>query len=495
MMLDSTSRSDHKLRAASASSCITNRASGLPSLSRTSALLLCLLSFLTLHSWHCTLQSLQRGGQALHAYAHGPEGAAMCGLVPYASASAVSQLGSHLKKAQLQHGQNGHLNGNDSPAPAASYTYASYNYVPYRHAGSAAGAAADASERLSQYHQYHRSSFPSPSYSRTGTPLVSPHSTGHYVSSAGVKTGYATGGNFGHSGLSTGMHTGYPAGGYSAGTHTGHPAGGYSAGMRGGYPAGGHSAGMHTGYPAGGHSADTSYAAVTYSGSLQVSNNGPSAGTSSNTRYPTHKNAGYSASTHYAGYATGGSPTAYFPPPSVPSSHGRFTPVSSYYNPMPWPPPGTPHMGAMFHSPAGYHRYRSYDRMRAPGYNRQPISSSSYRSSRRKRHRSKSSHSYDSYPDETFKKPSHAYGIRGSGSGPSASPSPSVTPPMVSMLQKAYLKASNTDERDSFGLAVSLDGNRMVVGADYEYSKATGVNGNQTDNSAPFSGAVYVFEG
>ena len=35
----------------------------------------------------------------------------------------------------------------------------------------------------------------------------------------------------------------------------------------------------------------------------------------------------------------------------------------------------------------------------------------------------------------------------------------------------------------------------MVVGAPFEDSNATGVNGNQNDNSATDSGAVYVFTG
>lgn len=58
----------------------------------------------------------------------------------------------------------------------------------------------------------------------------------------------------------------------------------------------------------------------------------------------------------------------------------------------------------------------------------------------------------------------------------------------------AYLKASNTDAGDSFGLSVALSGDAatLAVGAYWEGSAATGVNGNQVDNSAPRSGAVYV---
>jgi len=61
--------------------------------------------------------------------------------------------------------------------------------------------------------------------------------------------------------------------------------------------------------------------------------------------------------------------------------------------------------------------------------------------------------------------------------------------------QQAYLKASNTEGPDQFGVSVSLsaDGNTLAVGANRDGSAATGVNGNQTDNSAFDSGAVYAF--
>lgn len=67
--------------------------------------------------------------------------------------------------------------------------------------------------------------------------------------------------------------------------------------------------------------------------------------------------------------------------------------------------------------------------------------------------------------------------------------------------QQTYLKASNTaggepfSLGDSFGQAVSLsaDGNTLAVGADNEDSAATGINGDQNDNTATNSGAVYVF--
>ena len=70
----------------------------------------------------------------------------------------------------------------------------------------------------------------------------------------------------------------------------------------------------------------------------------------------------------------------------------------------------------------------------------------------------------------------------------------------VSAVQ--YLKASNPGEDDRLGvgnpligvtMAMSADGNTLAVSAPYEGSGATGVNGNQQDESAWESGAVYVF--
>lgn len=56
-----------------------------------------------------------------------------------------------------------------------------------------------------------------------------------------------------------------------------------------------------------------------------------------------------------------------------------------------------------------------------------------------------------------------------------------------------YLKASNTDEEDRFGQAVAIDDDTLVVGAPSENSNATLINGDQSDNQAGSSGAVYVF--
>ena len=66
--------------------------------------------------------------------------------------------------------------------------------------------------------------------------------------------------------------------------------------------------------------------------------------------------------------------------------------------------------------------------------------------------------------------------------------------------QQAYLKASNPDGGlgggtlgDNFGTSVAISGNRIIVGAPAEDSNATGVDGNDLNNSSSNSGAAYVF--
>ncbi|NBO65246.1 MAG: hypothetical protein EBU88_10465 [Acidobacteria bacterium] len=59
--------------------------------------------------------------------------------------------------------------------------------------------------------------------------------------------------------------------------------------------------------------------------------------------------------------------------------------------------------------------------------------------------------------------------------------------------QQAYLKASNTEVQDFFGYSVTISGETVVVGAPYESSNAIGVNGDQLNNLASYSGAAYVF--
>ncbi len=65
----------------------------------------------------------------------------------------------------------------------------------------------------------------------------------------------------------------------------------------------------------------------------------------------------------------------------------------------------------------------------------------------------------------------------------------------ASWQQTSYIKASNASAYDNFGwsMALSGDGQALAVGALNEQSNATGINGNQTDNSLQGAGAVYLF--
>ncbi len=56
--------------------------------------------------------------------------------------------------------------------------------------------------------------------------------------------------------------------------------------------------------------------------------------------------------------------------------------------------------------------------------------------------------------------------------------------------QEAFLKASNAEESDSFGSSVAISGDTIAIGADGESS---GTVGSESDNSAPYAGATYVF--
>ena len=62
--------------------------------------------------------------------------------------------------------------------------------------------------------------------------------------------------------------------------------------------------------------------------------------------------------------------------------------------------------------------------------------------------------------------------------------------------QEVYIKSSNSEGGDAFGRSVSVSGNgdRLAVSANGEDSGAIGINGNQNDNSANGSGAVYMFD-
>lgn len=94
---------------------------------------------------------------------------------------------------------------------------------------------------------------------------------------------------------------------------------------------------------------------------------------------------------------------------------------------------------------------------------------------------------------------SNAIGINGNqidNSAGSAGAAYSFARGSGTWIQDAYIKASNTQANDQFGFALALSGNgtTLVVGAVGEDSNATGVGGDQTNNAAGSSGAVYVIE-
>lgn len=98
----------------------------------------------------------------------------------------------------------------------------------------------------------------------------------------------------------------------------------------------------------------------------------------------------------------------------------------------------------------------------------------------------------------TVAESSNATGINGNQSNNTSNASGAVymfTRTGGTWTQEAYIKSSNNDASDFFGESVSLssDGNTVAVGAPYEDSNATGINGTQTNNSTVNAGAVYVF--
>jgi len=58
--------------------------------------------------------------------------------------------------------------------------------------------------------------------------------------------------------------------------------------------------------------------------------------------------------------------------------------------------------------------------------------------------------------------------------------------------QQAYVKASNSDTNDEFGLGVALSGDTLAVGAYLEDSVATGIDGAQSNTG--FSGTVVAVQ-
>ncbi len=93
--------------------------------------------------------------------------------------------------------------------------------------------------------------------------------------------------------------------------------------------------------------------------------------------------------------------------------------------------------------------------------------------------------------------PSNATGINGDQTNNSAVYSGAVYVFVRSggaWSQQAYIKASNTQLGDNFGASVAISQDSVVIGAPSEDSSATGVNGDQSNNSASWSGAGYLFE-
>ena len=93
---------------------------------------------------------------------------------------------------------------------------------------------------------------------------------------------------------------------------------------------------------------------------------------------------------------------------------------------------------------------------------------------------------------------SNATGINGDESNTQAADSGAVyvfSRSGGSWAQQAYIKASNTSAGDWFGISIALSdtGNTLAVGAWWEDSDATGIDGDQHNDEATDSGAVYVF--
>jgi hypothetical protein len=99
-------------------------------------------------------------------------------------------------------------------------------------------------------------------------------------------------------------------------------------------------------------------------------------------------------------------------------------------------------------------------------------------------------------------------GDQSSNSAPGAGAAYVFVRSATNWSQQAYLKPSNTrtfdgfllfgelpDSAQEFGVSVAISGDTVVVGADGDFSNATGVNGNQSNTNAPGSGAAFVFTG
>lgn len=95
-----------------------------------------------------------------------------------------------------------------------------------------------------------------------------------------------------------------------------------------------------------------------------------------------------------------------------------------------------------------------------------------------------------------FRETSSATGINGdgtNGAAPDAGAAYVFARTGATWSQQAYLKASNTDAEDFFGVAVAISGETVVVGAYAEDSGSVGSDVDQNDDSAVDAGAAYVF--
>lgn len=98
-----------------------------------------------------------------------------------------------------------------------------------------------------------------------------------------------------------------------------------------------------------------------------------------------------------------------------------------------------------------------------------------------------------------FSEDSNATGLNGNETDNSSSASGAVyvfDRSGSTWTQVSYIKAPNSDAGDSFGKVALSSGCSpiLAVGVSAEDSSATGINGNQLDNSALESGAVYIIE-
>jgi len=64
---------------------------------------------------------------------------------------------------------------------------------------------------------------------------------------------------------------------------------------------------------------------------------------------------------------------------------------------------------------------------------------------------------------------------------------------LVACQAPIYIKSSNSDPGDRFGSSVAISGTKFAIGAYGEASGAAGLDGDQTSNAKPSSGAVYVY--